>query len=151
MECVTAIQPPYFLIMTITLERKSNLMLMGRKFKIYIDNTLFDTISDGEKKDIELPDDSIALTIKVMNYSSKPLPLNSTLNESYLIRQSMTSTIVTSFMILFSALYLGSKFIFKNTEPILLYLAAPFFLVSIYYSTIGRSKVIQLEKLNTEN
>jgi hypothetical protein len=119
---------------------------MGRKFKIYIDDILHDDISNGEIKKIDVPPNSKELTIKVMNYTSKPITLGSLDSESYSIRQNLISTITTYIMVVFAAIFFMTKVILEQEQPIFLYIATPFFLISIYYSTIGRKNVLQLEK-----
>ncbi len=132
---------------TINLHRKSNLMLMGRKFKIYIDQKECDSINDGEIKQIEIPQDAKELTVKIMNYKSKPISLNVNDSESYVIKQNLVSTITTYLMILFAAIFFVSKFVIEKEQVLFLYICTPFVLISIYYSTFGNRSVIQLEKV----
>ncbi len=131
---------------TLTLKRKSNFILMGRKFKIYIDDHLVDSISNGEVKRINIPLNSKELTVKVMNYKSKPITLDSLEFETYVIRQNLIASITTYVVGLFVALFFLSKFVLEQEQLIFLYIAAPFLLISIYYSTIGRRNIIQLKK-----
>jgi len=131
----------------ITLYRKPNLMLMARKFKILIDGIEINTISDGGELTIDLEDDAKELTVKVMNYSCKPLLLDKVDNENYVIRQNLFSTIVTFGMIIFAALFFISKMAANYEQPIFLYIAIPFFLLSGYYSSFGRNQVLELKKI----
>lgn len=81
-----------------------------------------------------------------MNYSSKPLSLDSINAESFEIRQNVLSTIVTSIVVSLAAIFFIFKFIMEQEHPIILYIIAPFLLISIYYSTIGRKSVTQVVK-----
>jgi hypothetical protein len=131
---------------TVTLKRKSNPMLMARKFKIYIDNKPYDSIINGELKRFDIPPNSKELTVRVMNYSSNPISLDPLDSEQYVIKQNLFSTIVTSIVIVFAAIFFTLKFIFEQEHRIILYIAAPFVLISLYYSTIGKKSVIQIKK-----
>jgi len=131
----------------LTLKRKSNFILMGRKFKIYINDNLFDSISDGEIKKIDIPSNSKELTVKVMNYKSKPIVLNSLESETYVIRQNLIATLATYIGGLCVVIFFLSKFVLEQEQRIFFYISTPFLLVSIYYSTIGRRSVIQLKKI----
>lgn len=128
---------------SVTLYRKSNFMLMARKFKIYIDNNRFGDISDGEQKIIEIPAESNQLTVKVMNYVSKPITMKD--SETYEISQSIISVVTTFLMIISVGIYMFTKYLAKNEQPMFLYIAAPFVLISLYYSTFGRKNVIQVK------
>ena len=121
-------------------------MLMGRKFKIYIDDNLQDEIHNGEIKEIEIPPNSKELTIKVMNYISKPIILEFLDSESYEIKQNLVSNIATYIIIVFAFIFFMTKFLLEHEQSIFLYIAVPFCLISIYFSTIGRRNVLQLEK-----
>jgi len=135
----------------LTLHRKSNLMLMGRKFNIYIDGELYDKISNGETMNIELPENSKALTVKVMSYESKPINLNLKENESYSLKQNLISDITTYLMVLFGALFFFFDLVLEKHQPIFLYCSALFVIFSMYYSTLGRRNVLILEKIIVHN
>ena len=126
----------------ITLYRKSNLMLMVRKFKILIDGKEHGVISNGEEIEVEIPPDADELHIKIMNYVSKPIKLNQNESGKYVVTQSVLSTLTTYGMILFGGLFFIFKFVLDNHQPIFLYTAMPFFILSIFYSTAGRNNVI---------
>ena len=132
--------------MNLILRRESNLMLMGRNFKIYVDNTLIDKIGDGESKNMELPLNSKHLVVKIMNYKSKPLLICDENSGEYVIKQDLLSVISTSGIILLGAVFLFCKYALELELSWLYYLILPFLILDIYYLTIGKDKVIKLIK-----
>jgi hypothetical protein len=130
--------------MNLILIRESNFMLMGRNFKIYIDNTLFDKIEDGETKNIEVPENSKHLVVKIMNYKSKPLQICNENSGEYVIKQDLLSVLSTYGIILLGAVYMICKYAFDLELKAFYYLVIPLLIVDLYYMTIGRDKVIKL-------
>lgn len=119
-------------------------MLMGRRFKIFIDSVEVETISDGELKEIKIPTDKKELILKIMNYKSAPIMLDTVNDDTFEIKQNLVSNIATYGMMIFTAAFFITKYVAKEEKIFLLYIAVPFLLVNVFYATFGRKNVIQL-------
>ncbi len=125
-------------------------MLMARKFKIYIDEEVHSSIADGEQLEINIPPNSEELTVKIMNYWSKPISLNFNDSKKYVIKQNRVSTAATYLLVFFAVLHFITEFTKPIEPPIFLLCAIPFLLLQIYYSTFGRHNVILVEEMMSE-
>lgn len=129
----------------ITIDRKFNLILGARKFKIIIDGQEIAEIGNAEIKIIEIPYDTQQLKLKVMNYESKTIDLNSAINNSFVVKQNVLSSMSSLLVAIFAVVFLIFKFILEQDKLVVLFFAFPFVIASIYFSTFGRKKVIQIE------
>ena len=135
----------YYLKMNnITIKRTSNVVLMARNFKILVDGVLVDKIGDGETKTIILPPNSSKLTVKIMNYETRPKKVCNDNSYKFTIKQNIISTITTIGMMFFALIYFITKYIMEQEQKIFLFIAVPFFFGQIYYSTFGRKDVVQM-------
>lgn len=131
----------------ITLKRKTNIALGGRKFKIIVDGQEVNEIANAETKTIELPLEAKELKIKVMNYESNVYDVSSE-NETFLeIKQNVISTASSLIFALLICIFFVFKFMLDQDKPVVLFFALPCVATSIYFSTFGRKKVIQIKKI----
>lgn len=135
----------------LTLTRKLNFALSGRKFKVIIDGEEVDELSTNQTKTIEISDAAQELKINVMNYESKRINLSAVHDNDLLeIKQNVLSTISSILVAIGAGAFLISKFIFENENPVILYVVFPFVVLSIYFSTLGRKQVIQIKKITSK-
>lgn len=133
----------------IIIHRESNLVLMARKFQILINGKKIDTISDGETKEITLPDEPAALTIKIMLYESKPVVIGKDFPNEYIIKMNFISNIFTYLTIFIGISLLTISYIIPTKINIFWFLAMiPLLLGDTYFYTFGRRKVIQVTERN---
>ncbi|MEN9997495.1 MAG: hypothetical protein RI922_485 [Bacteroidota bacterium] len=135
----------------LTLTRKLNFALSGRKFKVIIDGEEVDELSTNQTKTIEISDAAQELKINVMNYESKRINLSAVHDNDLLeIKQNVLSTISSILVAIGAGAFLISKFIFENENPVILYVVFPFVVLSIYFSNLGRKQVIQIKKITSK-
>lgn len=135
----------------LTLTRKLNFALSGRKIKVIIDGEEVDELSTNQTKTIEISDAAQELKINVMNYESKRINLSAVHDNDLLeIKQNVLSTISSILVAIGAGAFLISKFIFENENPVILYVVFPFVVLSIYFSTLGRKQVIQIKKITSK-
>lgn len=132
-------------MINLTITRQSNLMLMARSFHILIDGEKVDSIADGETKEITLPDEPAALTVKIMFYESKPVVIGKDFPNEYVIKMNLISNIFTYLTIIIGVSLLTISYLLPTKINFFWFLVMiPFLLGDTYFYTFGRRKVIKV-------
>ena len=133
---------------TIRLKRTSEYNNRMRNYKIFIDGQLVGTIANGETKDFPTTVGQHIVTAKVDWCSSPDITVD--INDNQIKNLKVGGFKYGQILMpvglgLFVLHFIFSKFAdFDYT----IFLAAPLFLLMVYYLTIGRKKYLTLEDVN---
>lgn len=130
----------------VTITRLSNFILLGRTFKIKIDGEIVTTIANKETKTISLPENSSEMTVKIMQYESRPMKIDNIHSNNYSIKMKKLTNLFSYGLMLTAPPYLITSFVDEGKNQLFIFLLLPFLLGNIYYMTIGRRDVIQILK-----
>ncbi|WP_298543062.1 hypothetical protein [uncultured Aquimarina sp.] len=130
----------------ILISRQWNLLLGAKKLDLIIDKKLVYKIDNGKTKELKAPQKSKEMIAKIKKYEVTIQLIESDILEKFEIKFNIYFLIATYGMGLFVLINIITKFILKIDEPLFIYLLIPFLLVSLYYSTFGKKKVLLLIK-----
>jgi hypothetical protein len=134
------------------IKRKKEWNNRARKFKLYIDGEKVDNIGNGEIKEFELKPGKHTVIAKIDWMSSPEFKVDLSDDKSKTIELSGYK--LGRFMAPVFLGIIGLAFIFDYVFQIdtkfLFYLFIPPILVSLYYSTIGRKKFIEIKEWEIE-
>ena len=129
-------------------KRKKEWNNRARKFKLYIDGEKVDHIGNGEIKEFELKPGKHTVIAKMDWMSSPEFEVDLSGDKSKTIELSgyKLGRYLAPFLFGLLGLVLVLDYIFHVEVKFLFYLFIPPFLVSLYYSTIGRKKFIEIKE-----
>ncbi len=131
---------------TIVIKRKRELVSWLQIFRIYIDGNKIGSISNGQTEEFEIPEGNHTIKAKVYWCGSNKITFSVAGDQEQTVIVSTFKfadlTIVMEFAILILHSFL------KNSYGIsyIIWLAIPFFLWTLYYSTFGYNKYIRIEE-----
>lgn len=131
---------------TIRIQRKSEYINKARKYQLYIDHAKAGKIEDGETIDFTVSPGLHTVTAKIDWCSSRDLLVTLHENETKTIMVSGFK--YSNWLMPLSGGLIALHFILKMTLQIdyVVLAGLPFFIVLIYYVTIGRKKYLRIEE-----
>jgi len=129
-------------------KRKKEWNNRARKFKLYIDGEKVDHIGNGEIKEFELKPGKHTVIAKMDWMSSPEFELDLSGDKSKTIELSgyKLGRYLVPFLFGLLGLVLVLDYVFHVEVKFLFYFFIPPLLVSLYYSTIGRKKFIEIKE-----
>lgn len=131
------------------ISRKKEWQNKSRKFNVFIDGEKRDIIESGEVKEFEVEPGKHQVQFKVDWCSSPVVDKEIPADKSKTIEISgyKLSKWVTMIMyILFTSFFIIKIFFDKEIKE-LIYIMIPFFLIFLFYLTLGRKKYIEVKEL----
>ncbi len=131
----------------LVLHRENNYVNRMRSYKIYLDGTLLDTISNGKSKEIEIPDGTHSLQAKMDWCSSPPVPFEVGQNATATFKISgyKHSNWLVWVVLAIIFIHLALQYFFHISW--LLWFVVPFAFLNIYYVTLGRKQYLTLKQV----
>ena len=129
-------------------KRKKEWNNRARKYKLYIDGEKVEPIGNGEIKTFELDPGKHTVIAKMDWMSSPEFEADLSGDQSKTIELSCykLGRYLIPYLIGILGLVFILEYIFHVEVKFLFYLFIPPFLVSLYYSTIGRKKFIEIKE-----
>ncbi|MEE4197687.1 MAG: hypothetical protein V2I54_08590 [Bacteroidales bacterium] len=130
------------------IKRKKEWNNRARKFRLYIDGEKIDHIGNGEIKEFELDSGKHTVTAK-MDWMSSPefeVELYGDKSKTIEISTYKLGRYLIPFLFGLLVLALVLEHVFHVEVRFLFYFFIPPLLVSIYYSTFGRKKFIEIKE-----
>ena len=131
--------------------RKKEFSNRAAGYKVYLNKQEIETIASGETKEIDIPEGTHNLYVKINWYGSRNLPMILGNGETKIVsisgnKYSSINMIILSLMILSTILFREfiRNHIFLKYSAILIIVIA--LVIVTYYLTIGRNKYIEIKE-----
>jgi hypothetical protein len=130
----------------LAVKRKSEWVNWSREMRIFLNGEKIGVIANGDSKEFEIPDGKYILKAKMNWYSSNEHSFVVSNNETHvtLLSAYKYSNIVIAFEFWIILAHFSIKYLYGYNN--IIWLATPFFLYSLSYSTIGYNRYLVLKE-----